>query len=132
MAERLAPALTALEKRPVYVDCNAVSPQTAIRIADIVAPTGADFVDGGIIGPPPEPDSSKTRIYLSGPDAEAVAVLGIVWGCALMIGATGMISSLILAHINTRGRRETESLHPIRNGKPVFDPDAFDVVSNRG
>ena len=40
LARRLAPALTALAKKPVYVDCNAISPQTAERVAAIVAPTG--------------------------------------------------------------------------------------------
>ena len=58
LATRLAPALKTLGKKPVYVDCNAVSPQTAARIAAIVAPTGADFVDGGIIGGPPRPGYS--------------------------------------------------------------------------
>src|SRR5438132_6842777 len=46
LAHRLAPTLTALDRKPVYVDCNAVSPQTAIRIGEIIAPTGAGFVDG--------------------------------------------------------------------------------------
>src|ERR1700747_3241614 len=50
LAQQLAPALKALDRKPVYVDCNAVSPQTAIRIGEIVGPTGAHFVDGGIIG----------------------------------------------------------------------------------
>jgi 3-hydroxyisobutyrate dehydrogenase-like beta-hydroxyacid dehydrogenase len=81
LARRLAPALTALDKKPVYVDCNAVSPQTALRIAAAVAPTGADFVDGGIIGGPPRPGYSPT-IYVSGPRAGQTAVLrdwGIDW-----------------------------------------------------
>src|SRR6201990_335885 len=68
LAHRLAPALQALERKPVYVDCNAVSPQTALRIGEIIAPTGADFVDGGIIGGPPRPGYSPT-IYASGPPA---------------------------------------------------------------
>src|SRR5437588_5409776 len=53
LAQHLAPALKALDRKPVYVDCNAVSPQTAMRIGEILAPTGAYFVDGGIIGGPP-------------------------------------------------------------------------------
>ncbi len=40
LARRLAPALSGLAKKPVYVDCNAISPQTAERVAVIVAPTG--------------------------------------------------------------------------------------------
>lgn len=75
LAERLAPALRAANRKPIYVDCNAVSPATVERIDRVVRETGTTFVDGGIIGPPPEADSSKTRIYLSGPDAAKVAVL---------------------------------------------------------
>jgi L-threonate 2-dehydrogenase len=75
LAERLAPALRNAAIKPVYVDCNAVSPDTVLRIERVVRETGAGFVDGGIIGPPPEPNSAKTRIYLSGPDAERVAIL---------------------------------------------------------
>jgi L-threonate 2-dehydrogenase len=81
LARRLAPALTALAKKPVYVDCNAVSPQTAQRIADIIAPTGADFVDAGIIGGPPRPGYSP-HIYAAGAAVAQTAVLrdwGIDW-----------------------------------------------------
>jgi putative dehydrogenase len=75
LAESLLPAMSAATRKPVYVDCNAVSPETVGRIDRLVRESGARFVDGGIIGPPPEPDSAKTRIYLSGPDAETVAAL---------------------------------------------------------
>ncbi len=75
LAERLAPALRAAAKKPVYVDCNAVAPSTVLRIARVVQETGATFVDGGIIGPPPAPDSKNTRIYLSGDAASRVTVL---------------------------------------------------------
>jgi 3-hydroxyisobutyrate dehydrogenase-like beta-hydroxyacid dehydrogenase len=75
LAERLSAAMRAAARKPVYVDCNAVSPDTVLRIDRVVRETGATFVDGGIIGPPPDADSSKTRIYLSGPDAAKVTVL---------------------------------------------------------
>jgi len=78
MARRLAPVLRALPQKPVYVDCNAVSPQTATRIAAIVAPTGASFVDAGIIGGPPRPGYSP-HIYASGAAVEETTVLGD-WG----------------------------------------------------
>ena len=83
LARQMAPALTALAKKPVYVDCNAISPQTAERVAAIVAPTGAKFVDGGIIGGPPRPGYSPA-IYASGPAVAETAVLrdwGIDWRC---------------------------------------------------
>ena len=75
LAEQLAPALRAASKKPVYVDCNALDPATVLRIARVVEETGATFVDGGIIGPPPEGDGKSTKIYLSGPDAAKVTVL---------------------------------------------------------
>ncbi len=75
VAERLAPAMRDSRKKPVYVDCNAISPAAVLRIEQVVLAAGATFVDGGIIGPPPEPDSAKTRIYLSGPDAGKVTLL---------------------------------------------------------
>jgi 3-hydroxyisobutyrate dehydrogenase-like beta-hydroxyacid dehydrogenase len=75
LAERLAPALRAAAKKPIYVECNALDPASVLRIARVVEETGASFVDGGIIGGPPEPDSKNTRIYLSGPDAAKVKTL---------------------------------------------------------
>src|SRR6266852_8969034 len=41
LAQRSAPALTASNAKPIYVDCNAVSPKTVERIVSALAPTGA-------------------------------------------------------------------------------------------
>jgi putative dehydrogenase len=75
LARRLAPALAAAAAKPIYVDCNAVSPDTALAIAAAIEPTGCRFVDGGIIGGPPQPGKPGPRLYVSGPDARAVAEL---------------------------------------------------------
>jgi 3-hydroxyisobutyrate dehydrogenase-like beta-hydroxyacid dehydrogenase len=56
----------------IYVDANAVSPATARDIEAAVVGRGARFVDGGLVGPPPAAPGT-TRLYLSGPDAGAVA-----------------------------------------------------------
>lgn len=58
----------------LYVDANAISPSTATEVATTVTSSGARFVDGGIVGPPPARDGT-TRLYLSGPNAAAVAEL---------------------------------------------------------
>jgi 3-hydroxyisobutyrate dehydrogenase-like beta-hydroxyacid dehydrogenase len=55
----------------VYVDANAVSPETASTIAGIVGPR---YVDGGIVGPPPV-RAGATRLYLSGAGAGEVAAV---------------------------------------------------------
>jgi 3-hydroxyisobutyrate dehydrogenase-like beta-hydroxyacid dehydrogenase len=75
LAQRLSGVLSAANKKPVYVECNAVSPQTVNQIAEVVAATGCAFVDAGIIGPPPKPGSTNTKFYASGPHAGEFARL---------------------------------------------------------
>jgi 3-hydroxyisobutyrate dehydrogenase-like beta-hydroxyacid dehydrogenase len=60
--------------RKLYVDGNAVAPATSREIAKIVQAAGATYVDGGIIGPPPDKPGT-TRLYLSGAAAERVKAL---------------------------------------------------------
>ena len=98
LARQLAPALTALAKKPIYVDCNAISPETAVRVAAIIAPTGARFVDGGIIGGPPRPGYSPA-IYASGPAVGETAVLrdwGLDWRA--IDGPIGAASGLKMSY----------------------------------
>jgi 3-hydroxyisobutyrate dehydrogenase-like beta-hydroxyacid dehydrogenase len=75
LAQRFAPALGASNSKPVYVDCNAVSPATVKRIAAAIDPTGSPFVDAGIIGAPPGPTGAGPRFYASGPQAPRFAEL---------------------------------------------------------
>ncbi len=58
----------------IYVDANAISVATATQVASIVEAGGAAYVDGGIIGMPPEA-AGRTRLYLSGPRAAEVSAL---------------------------------------------------------
>ena len=58
----------------LYVDANAISPSTAGEVEAVVRNWGADYVDGGIVGPPPHRRES-TRLYLSGGRAEEVAAV---------------------------------------------------------
>ena len=69
LAQRLAPAIKRSAKKPVYVDCNAVSPQTAAEIGAVLDGTGCIYVDAGIIGPPPSA-TARTIFYVSGPGAK--------------------------------------------------------------
>ncbi len=98
LARRLAPALSALPKKPIYVDCNAISPQTATRVAAIIEPTGARFVDGGIIGGPPRSGYSPA-IYASGAAVGETAVLrdwGLDWRA--IDGPVGAASGLKMSY----------------------------------
>lgn len=70
----LAKSVAAEGFRGTYVDANAISPDTSRRIGAIVEAAGAQFVDGGIIGPPPTKPGT-TRLYLSGSESATVAAL---------------------------------------------------------
>jgi 3-hydroxyisobutyrate dehydrogenase-like beta-hydroxyacid dehydrogenase len=75
LAQRFVPALSASNAKPLYVDCNAISPPTLERVAAAIAPTGSPFVDAGIIGSPPQPGDAGPRFYASGPHAARFATL---------------------------------------------------------
>ena len=99
LAERFRPALTRARKKPVYVDCNAVSPETAIEIGSVLESTGCHYVDGGIIGPPPPPNGTATRIYVSGAAAAEVSRLsefGVQF--PLLDGPIGAASALKMSY----------------------------------
>lgn len=64
-SEGIARQVAACSYRGTYLDANAISPQTTLRIARLFEGTGARFVDGGIIGLPPT-RRNQTWLYLSG------------------------------------------------------------------
>ena len=66
LAERIARAIAASGARPLYVDCNAIAPQTTRQIAEIIEGAGARFVDAGIIGPPPKPGAVNHPVLCLG------------------------------------------------------------------
>lgn len=75
LARSLAPVLRGVARKPVYADCNAVSPQTAAAVAAEMDSSGVPFVDACIIGGPPKPGTAGPQFYISGPGAPALAVL---------------------------------------------------------
>jgi 3-hydroxyisobutyrate dehydrogenase-like beta-hydroxyacid dehydrogenase len=98
LAERLKPALVRAAKKPIYVDLNAIAPETTVRIGEVVTATGAAYVDGGIVGGPPTA-SYTPRIYLSGERAPDVARL-INYGLVMSVvdGPVGAASALKMSY----------------------------------
>ncbi|MGE5721200.1 MAG: DUF1932 domain-containing protein [Sphingomonadales bacterium] len=76
LAERLLPHLVAAENRPLYIDANALSPETKRSMAGRLESSGVAMVDGSIIGPPPRGQAGYTILYLAGPSASRGSVLG--------------------------------------------------------
>ena len=99
LAERLVPVLRAASGKPVYVECNAVSPETVKRIATTITAADCPFADAGIIGGPPRPGYDGPRIYVSGPEAKRVGTLGD-YGLLIRVmdGAIGDASALKMCY----------------------------------
>ena len=94
MAALIAPG----SKKPIYVDCNAVSPQTKIAICDVILKAGAPFIDVGITGLPPK-EGHIPYLHASGPDAGKLGVLndfGIK--VSLIEGPIGAASALKMSY----------------------------------
>jgi len=76
LAKKMAALIEPSNKKPIYVDCNAVSPPTKVEIGTVVLKAGAPFVDVGIIGLPPQKDGSSPWLHASGADAARFAPIG--------------------------------------------------------
>jgi len=70
-AEKVATEVLSCSFRGLYVDANAISPQRAIHIGQLLENAGIRFVDGGVIGGPAW--QRGTCLYLSGKEAERAA-----------------------------------------------------------
>jgi 3-hydroxyisobutyrate dehydrogenase-like beta-hydroxyacid dehydrogenase len=71
-AEEVAHQVIDANFQGLYVDANAIAPQRALRIEQVMKANGNPFVDGSIIGGPAwEP--GRTWLYLSGEKAQTVA-----------------------------------------------------------
>ncbi|NEU13424.1 DUF1932 domain-containing protein [Methylobacterium sp. BTF04] len=99
LARRLAPALTAAMRKPVYVDCNAVNVETVREIAALIAPTGAAFLDAAIIGPPPKSGAAGPHLHVSGDAPEAMLPLrDLGLDIRTMTGGIGAASALKMSY----------------------------------
>ncbi|MDA1189443.1 MAG: DUF1932 domain-containing protein [Chloroflexi bacterium] len=67
MAARVAKAIRATKADVYFADCNAIAPQTVKNIERNIVSAGGKFIDGSIIGLPP--DREVTRFYTSGEHA---------------------------------------------------------------
>ena len=53
---------------PVFVDCNAISPETTLSMNELISGVGGKMIKVGIIGPPPGMNT-PTKFYASGENA---------------------------------------------------------------
>ena len=109
LAERLAPVIEAMARKPAYVDCNAVSPQTVREVGGVIERAGAPFIDAGIIGGPPNASGYSPVFYASGEDAGRLLALkehGL--DVRVIEGAIGQASALKMCYAGM-----TKGLHAV-------------------
>jgi 3-hydroxyisobutyrate dehydrogenase-like beta-hydroxyacid dehydrogenase len=70
-AEDVARSIVEAGFKGLYLDANAISPQHAIKIGQLLQANGIEFVDGGIIGGPAW-TPNETWLYLSGEHAHEI------------------------------------------------------------
>ncbi len=74
VAGRVASALEETGHQTIFVDCNAVSPETATKLDSMICDTGSKFIDASIVGSPPG-KGTPPRIYVSGRQSDLMKSL---------------------------------------------------------
>ena len=99
-AQQMAPLLQAAAHKPLYVDCNAISPETLKQVAQVIESTGTPFADAAIIGlPPGEQNPTGPRFWFAGPHASQLAQLSdLGLRVRIMSADNGAASALKMAY----------------------------------
>jgi 3-hydroxyisobutyrate dehydrogenase-like beta-hydroxyacid dehydrogenase len=98
-AAAAAGAMLSTGARPMFADCNAVAPATVQAIERALLPTGAPFVDVGIVGRAPGVGREPTRFYVSGEPRATVLGLDVAELELIDLGAEiGRASALKMAY----------------------------------
>ena len=93
-----------LDKEIIFADLNAISPETVKKMNSYMSGTKVKFIDGGIIGGPPEGDKIP-RIYVSGQNSNLFSSLdGLGMKVIDMNGSVGDASAMKMAYASiTKG-----------------------------
>jgi 3-hydroxyisobutyrate dehydrogenase-like beta-hydroxyacid dehydrogenase len=75
VTERVAGELLARPDTPLFVDANALAPESKRGLDAVISAAGGTFADGIIIGAPPRPGHEGPRFYVSGEHAGRATIL---------------------------------------------------------
>jgi 3-hydroxyisobutyrate dehydrogenase-like beta-hydroxyacid dehydrogenase len=104
VATKVGAQSAASGRTPVFVDCNAIAPETMAAVAAAAAAGGARVVDGSIIGMPPVPASGDMaakvpKLYLSGgPEGIEAALASHGLKVTRLEGEVGAASALKMCY----------------------------------
>jgi putative dehydrogenase len=74
-ARRFLPLIKRSAGKPMFLECNAIAPQTVLALSKPFAEEGLRFGDASIIGPSPKVLGASPRFYMSGPVREEADLL---------------------------------------------------------
>jgi 3-hydroxyisobutyrate dehydrogenase-like beta-hydroxyacid dehydrogenase len=98
-ARRVAARIAASPHRPMFIDANAIAPQTTATIFGIFRDNGLPFGDASIIGAPPKADGPGPRFYMSGPvEREAGRLRALNLDARVLSPTIGDASALKMAY----------------------------------
>ncbi len=128
LSDRFLPLLKSVQRPPIFLDCNAIAPDTVREISDAFGKAGLPFGDASIIGPAPAPGRPSPRLYMSGDvsePAESLKARGI--DARVLSDIIGDASSIKMAYAGiTKGFQAlgtAMSIGAARNGvlEPLID-----------
>lgn len=91
--------IRASSNKPIYIDFNAIAPQTLHAIAEPYLAAGLPFGDGSILGAPPVSGRPGPRLYMSGPVIGAGKILrGLGFDIRVLSDGLGDASGLKMAY----------------------------------
>ncbi|MGV1756245.1 DUF1932 domain-containing protein [Rhizobium sp. A22-96] len=149
VAKQVAAAIRQRGSKTVFMDCNAISPQTMTQVAAVFGNDCGVVLDGCIIGGPPKSGQKGPKLYVSGDQANSGAVLSerglevrrvdgaIGAASALKMcyaginkGVTGLGTAMLLAAIRSGAdealKRELQDSQPDLDAKLVQGiPDMY-------
>ena len=98
-AARFISLIEKAAKKPVYIDCNAIAPQTLDAISKQFLQRNLPFIDASIIGGAPKSDGSSPRLYMSGKiSGEADTLKGLGIDTRVLSTALGDASALKMSY----------------------------------
>lgn len=143
-ALRMRELLAASRHKPLFADCNAVSPRVVREIERALEPAGVEFVDVGIIGLPPDSVSPGPRLYAAGAGALGLTRLndygldvrvlegGVGAASALKMSFAGISKGLLaVASVMVLGATRAGVADALARELAESDPRLLDTLAKR-
>lgn len=125
VAQTVARAAVRSRQRPLYLDANSVAPETVRAVAAALGDAGVEVVDGSFVGSARDL-GSRTRLYLSGPQAaEVAAALPAAFQASVVSAAIGAASGFKLAFAGFNKGLVALFLEVMLAGEAAGEPDAL-------